>query len=381
MAPRWCEEEHEIFRAAFRKYLQKEVAPHIESWEEERGVPREAWKKLGEQGYLCPWLDERYGGSGVGFEYSAIMIEELARVGCHGLAVGLHSDIVAPYIDSYGTGEQKERWLPGSATGDIILAVAMTEPDTGSDLQAIRTTARRDGDHYLINGQKIFISNGMSCDLVIVVVKTDPHATPPHKGISLIAVEDGTPGFAKVKKLSKMGLHSQDTAELLFEDCRVPCSNLLGEEGAGFRYLMDKLQQERLVATIGVQAGAELMLEMTIDYCRERKAFGRPISRFQHNAFKIVEMATEIELGRTFLDDLIHDHLEGKEIVKKVSMAKWWITEMANRIAYHCVQLHGGYGYMEEYPICRAYRDIRAAPIYAGTTEIMKEIVARMMHL
>jgi acyl-CoA dehydrogenase len=372
-------EEHEIFRTAFRKYLEKEVVPYLDEWEEKREVPRSAWKDLGKHGYLCPWLDEKYGGSNAGFQYSVIINEEIARIGANGFAVGLHSDIIAPYIDSYGTHEQKERWLPKCATGDIVLAIAMTEPGTGSDLQAVRTKAIKDGDFYIINGQKTFISNGMCCDLVIVVCKTDPEARPAHKGISLLAVEAGTPGFTKSRKLNKMGMHSQDTAELVFEDCRVSRGNLIGEEGKGFKYLMEKLQQERLISTIGAQVGAEVMLEKTIEYCKQREAFGRPIGQFQHNTFKLVEMATEVELGRTFLNDLIADHIEGKEIVKKVSMAKWWIAEMANRVAYHCVQLHGGYGYMEEYPICRWYRDIRASSIYAGTTEIMKVIIGRMM--
>jgi len=374
-------EEHEIFRETFRKFVQNEVAPNIEEWEEKGQVPRSAWKKMGEQGFLCPWLEEKYGGSGVGFEYSVIILEELSRVRADGFQLMLHTNVVAPYIDTYGSEEQKERWLPGCATGDIILAVGMTEPDAGSDLQAIRTKAVKDGDSYVINGQKTFISNGISCDLVVLVCKTDTEVKPAHKGISLMAVEDGTPGFIKGRKLEKMGFKMSDTAELLFEDCRVPRENLLGEEGRGFVYLMEKLQEERLCVVIQSQVAAETMLEMTIAYCKERQAFGQPIGSFQHNSFKIVKMATEIELGRTFVDDLTADHLEGKDIVKKVSMAKWWTGEMANRVAYDCVQLHGGYGYMEEYPICQWYRDVRGAPIWAGTTEVMKGIIGKMMGL
>ncbi|MBW1817201.1 MAG: acyl-CoA dehydrogenase family protein, partial [Deltaproteobacteria bacterium] len=368
-------EEHQIFRETFRKYVRNEIVPHLEEWEEKREIPRSAWKQFAEQGFLCPWLEEKYGGSEVGFEYSAIMIEELTRARADGLQVPLHSDIIAPYIHSFGSEEQKKRWLPGSATGDILLAVAMTEPGTGSDLQAIRTKADRDGDAYVLNGQKTFISNGICCDLVIVVCKTDTKAVPAHKGISLIAVEAGTPGFVKGQKLKKMGMNSADTAELYFEDCRVPKDNLIGEEGQGFSYLMYKLQQERLVVVLQCQAAAEAMLDLTVRYCKEREAFGQPIGQFQHNTFKLVEMATEIELGRTFVDDLLADHIEGKEIIKKVSMAKWWLAEMANRVAAHCVQLHGGYGYMEEYAICKWYQDIRASTIYAGTTEIMKTII------
>lgn len=370
-------EEHEIFRDAFRKYVQNEVAPYLEEWEEKGEVPRGAWQGLGEQGFLCPWLEEQYGGSGVGFEYSVIIIEELSRIRADGFQVVLHSDMIAPYINSFGSEVQKERWLPGCATGGTILAIAMTEPGAGSDLQAIRTKAVRDGDSYVINGQKTFISNGVSCDLVIVACKTDLEAVPAHKSISLLLVEDGSPGFTKGKKLKKMGMFCADTAELYFEDCRVPKENLLGEEGKGFAYLIQKLQQERLVIAIQTQVAAETMLDLTIKYCKEREAFGKPIGQFQHNAFKIVEMATEVELGRTFINDLVADHIEGESIIKKVSMAKWWLAEMANRVAYDCVQLHGGYGYMEEYPICRWYRDIRASSIYAGTTEIMKTIIAK----
>ena len=257
----------------------------------------------------------------------------------------------------------------------------MTEPGTGSDLAAIRATAIRDGNEYIINGQKTFISNGINCDLVIVAVKTDTKAEPPFKGISLICVEDGTPGFEKGRNLDKMGFHSQDTAELSFVDCRVPVTNLLGKEGQGFSFLMKKLQGERLIASVMAQSMAEAMLQMTIKYSRERTIFGNPISSFQHNTFKIVEMATEIELGRTFLDNLVSDYIAGEDIVMKVSMAKAWIPEMANRVAYQCVQLHGGYGYMEEYPICRFARDVRVIPIFAGTTEVMKVIVGKMMGL
>ncbi|MGQ9824923.1 MAG: acyl-CoA dehydrogenase family protein [Desulfotomaculales bacterium] len=371
-------EEHEVFRRAFKKFVEKELVPHIEEWEEKGEVPREVWKKLGAQGYLCPWLEEKYGGAGADFAYSVIINEELAWAGA-GVSVGLHSDIIAPYIASYGSEEQKQKWLPGCASGDIVLAIAMTEPGAGSDLQAIRTTAGKEGDHYVLNGQKTFISNGISADLVIVVCKTDPGADPPYRGISLIAVEDGTPGFVKSRKLKKLGLHSMDTAELFFDNCRVSAANLLGAEGAGFFYLMEKLQQERLISALASQCAAERMVKDAVAYAKTREAFGRPIGKFQHNAFKLAEMATEVEIGRTFLDSLIADHMAGKDIVTKVSMAKWWIGEMANRVAYHCLQIHGGYGYMEEYPIARFYRDVRAHTIYAGTSEIMKTIIAKKL--
>lgn len=372
--------DYKIFRDSFKRFVQAEIVPHYPQWEKEGRVPREIWKKAGENGYLCPWVDEKYGGAGAGFEYSVIIAEELARAGTHVL-FPLHSDIVVPYIDSYGTEAQKQKWLPGCVSGDIITAVAMTEPGAGSDLAAIKTTAVRHGDYYLLNGTKTFISNGLLADLVIVACKTDPGAVPPHRGISLLVVERDTPGFSRGRRLEKMGLHSQDTAELFFEECRVPAENLLGREGMGFVYLMEKLQQERLVCAIMAQGLAERMLNYTVEYCRNRCIFGQPVSRFQHNAFQLAEMATEIELGRAFLDSLIEKHLAGNRVVKEVSMAKWWITEMANRVAYHCLQLHGGYGYSEEYPICRDYRDVRIFTIFAGTTEVMKTIVAREMGL
>ncbi|KJS14286.1 MAG: acyl-CoA dehydrogenase [Peptococcaceae bacterium BRH_c8a] len=372
--------DYQIFRTAFRKFLQSEIIPSYEQWEKEGLVPREVWAKAGDNGFLCPWLAEEYGGAGAGFEYSAIITDELARAGTH-LLFPLHSDIVVPYIATYGTPEQKHKWLPGCASGQIIAAVAMTEPDTGSDLSAIRTTAARDGDYYVLNGTKTFISCGLHADLVVVACKTDPRAEPPHKGISLLVVERGTPGFARGSQLDKMGLRSQDTAELVFEDCRVPAENLLGQENRGFACLMEKLQQERLVCAIMGQGLAERMIGYTVDYCRGRSVFGQPVSAFQHNTFKLVEMATEVELGRVFLDGLLEKHLTGRRVVREVSMAKWWITEMANRVAYHCLQLHGGYGYSEEYPICRDYRDVRIFNIFAGTTEVMKSIIAKEMGL
>lgn len=374
------QEEHEIFRQAFKRFVEQEISPCLDEWERKRIVPREVWEKMGTSGFLCPWLPEEYGGSGADFLYSVIVTEELFRAGAIGLMAPLHSDIVAPYIFHLGTEEQKRRWLPRCATGEIILAVAMTEPNTGSDLAALKTRADRAGDGYLLNGTKTFISNGINADLVIVACRTERSAKGT-KGISLVCVERDAPGFQRGRKLDKMGMHSQDTAELIFEDCRVPAKNLLGEENKGFSYLMEHLQRERLICTLMAQAMAESMLEMTIAYTRDRKVFGKPICNFQHNAFKIVEMATEIRLGRAFLDRLISKHMKGEDIVTEVSMAKAWIAEMANRVAYHCVQLHGGYGYMEEYPICRFYRDVRPISIFAGTTEVMKLIVARNMEL
>jgi acyl-CoA dehydrogenase len=374
-------EEHQIFRESVRRYYEKEVTPNADTWEKEGIVPKEAWKKFGEQGFLCPCLPEEYGGSNADFLYSFILTEEMARTHCGGFFTPLHSDIIVPYIFTYGTDEQKKKWLPGCVTGDIITAVAMTEPGAGSDLSAIRATAIKDSDEYVINGQKTFISNGRNCDLVIVAAKTDLQAPSPYEGMSLIVVEDGTPGFEKGRKLEKIGLHSQDTTEMAFVDCRVPAANLLGKEGHGFYYLMEKLQQERLVCAMGSQVGAEEALRLTIEYTKTRTAFGRPLSRMQYISYELAKMATEVEVGRAFLESLLIDHLEGRKDVKKASMAKYWICEMLNRVVSQCVQFHGGYGYMEEYPIARMFRDARVQTIYAGTSEIMLLIISRQMGL
>lgn len=370
-------EEHEIFRQALRKFLEKEAVPNYEQWEKNKEVPRSFWKKLGEQGYLCPQVEEKYGGLGTDFGYAVVMNEEMERVGTGMVGISLHNDIVIPYIESYGTEEQKQRWLPGALTGDIITAIGMTEPGAGSDLANIQTTAIRDGDDYIINGEKTFITNGYTADLVVLVCKTDPKANPPHRGISLFVVEAGTPGFKKGKKLRKIGQHANDTSELIFEDVRVSRTNLLGEEGKGFYYLMEKLQQERLLVAIQCMASAEKMLELTIDYVKQRQAFGTTISNFQNIQFKIAEMATELQIGRAFVDRLILEHMKGKSIVTEVSMAKWWVSDLAKKIAGECMQLHGGYGYMEEYEIARRYRDIAVTSIYAGSNEIMKQIIAK----
>ncbi|MDY7031065.1 MAG: acyl-CoA dehydrogenase family protein [Thermodesulfobacteriota bacterium] len=375
-------EEHHIFRKTFREFIRKEITPNAEKWENEKCIPRDLWYRMGEQGYLCPWVEEKYGGFGAGFEYSVILHEEMSRSEVSGIGgMGVHSDIIVPYIHHHGNEKQKSKYLPGCVRGDIITSIVMSEPEAGSDLVKIRTKAVREGSNYVVNGQKVFITNGIRCNLAVVAVKTDPKADPPHKGVSILLIEEGTPGFIKGRLLEKTGAHSQDTAELFFEDCLVPQENLLGEEGMGFHYLMYNLQQERLICSIGAQATAEYVLEKTIEYCRTRTVFGRPVSRFQHNTFKIVEMATEVEIGRAFLNSLIEDFIGGKEITLNVSMAKWWITEMVNRIAYHCTQLHGGYGCMKEYYVARAPGDVRLLTIAAGTTEIMKVIIGNMMGL
>jgi acyl-CoA dehydrogenase len=373
------DEDQKNFRRAFRKFVAMEITPYQDEWEKKRAVPRELWRKMGEMGFLCQWLPEQYGGLNLDFKYSVIINEELVRGGGFGVGVPLHSDVATPYIFSYGTEDLKRRLLPKTATGEAICAVGFTEPNAGSDLAAIRTKAVRDGDQYIINGQKTFITNGINADIIITACKTD--ATEKSRAITLIAVEADSPGFSRGRHLEKMGYHMQDTAELYFEDCRVPAGNLLGVEGKGFKYLMEKLDRERLEVCVKCQAMAEECFKEGLNYAKNRHTFGHPVADFQHNAFKLAEMATEVELGRTFLNTLVEEYIRGENINMKVSMAKAWLGEMVNRIAYKALQLHGGYGYCEEYRICRLYRDVRALSIFAGTTEIMNIIVARKLGL
>lgn len=372
-------EEHKMYQDSLKKFLEKEAEPYFEQWEKERMIPRSLWEKMGKHGFICPWVDEEYGGMGVDFGFATILNEEIGKIGAGLGGIAIHSNIVVPYITSYGTEEQKKKYLPGCISGQIITAIAMTEPGAGSDLAGINTTAIRDGDHYILNGQKTFISNGIHSDLVVVACKTDPKAVPAHNGVSLLLVERGMIGFSRGRKLDKMGMHSQDTAELIFEDVKVPVTNLLGEEGQGFIYLMEKLQQERILSALGSQVAAEDMLNITLNYVKERQAFGKSISKFQNTQFKVAEIATQVQIGRTFINDLIEKHIEGQDIVTEVSMAKWWLSDMARRISAECIQLHGGYGYMEEYKIARRYRDIAVSPIFAGSNEIMKVIIAKRL--
>jgi len=374
-------EEHELFRKSFRTFLEREVIPHQMRWIEAGIVDREIWRKAGAAGFLCPWMEPEYGGPGADFLASCVIIEEMCRIYESGFALPLHSDVIVPYIHEFGDDAQKKRWLPGCASGEFVTAIAMTEPGTGSDLASIATTAKRDGDDYVINGAKTFISNGILCDLCVVVARTNDDPGAKHQALSLFVVEANRKGFIKSKKLKKLGMLSQDTAELAFEDCRVPAANRLGEEGAGFLMLMRKLQQERLVVALLSQGAAEQVLTDTIAYAKERKAFGRPISKFQNTQFKLVECATKVEVGRTFLDRLVQEHVAGKYLVKECSMAKLWQTEMGGQVADECLQLFGGYGYMLEYPVARAYMDARVQRIFAGTNEIMKTIIAKQMDL
>ena len=374
-------EEHEMFRTQVRRLIETEIEPKIPQWSRDGMSDRESWRKLGAAGFLGANAPAEYGGGGVDYIYDAIVVEEMARVRAHGLMMPLHSDICLPYISAYGSEEQKQRYIPGACSGDIILAIAMTEPGTGSDLAAVQTTARRDGDNYVLNGAKTFISNGQISDAVIVVAKTDQKAKPAHRGVSLIMVDRDTPGFVRGRKLDKLGFKGQDTSELFFEDCRVPVGNLLGQEGQGFKMLMEKLQQERLTTAVGALTSARRCLDDTIAYTKQRKAFGQPIASFQNTQFKLAEMATEVEVGQAFIDRCLVAHVRGDEIVSEVSMAKWWVTELLKKVTSQCLQLHGGYGFMNEFPVATDYADAAIQSIYAGTNEIMKVIIARRMGL
>jgi alkylation response protein AidB-like acyl-CoA dehydrogenase len=371
------EADHEAFRSAFRDFAHKEIVPFHDDWERAGVVPRALWEKAGGHGFLCMNVPEEYGGGGTAdYRFLAIVSEELSRAGASGVGFPMHTDIVAPYLLSYDTEEQKRRWLPPMAAGTVIAGLAMTEPGAGSDLAGIATTATRDGDHYVLNGQKTFITNGINADLIVVAVRTGPE---PHDGLSLFVAERGTEGFTRGRNLDKIGMHAQDTAELFFDDARLPATSLLGEEGQGFRYMVENLPQERLVVAVASVAMAETILEHTVGYCKERKAFGRPISAFQNTRFALAEMHTEVEIARVFTDRCISAHMDGEFGVTEAAMAKWWATDLLNRVADRCLQLHGGYGYMREYPVARAFVDARVQSIYAGTNEIMKEIIGRVI--
>ncbi|MFN0091277.1 MAG: acyl-CoA dehydrogenase family protein [Acidimicrobiales bacterium] len=374
------EPEHELFRESFASFVDKEMKPHLESWERDGIAPRELYTKAGANGFLCMSVPEEYGGGGVAdFRYNQIINEEVQAAGMVGAGNGicLHNDINLPYIQKLATPEQKQRWLPGMCSGELISAIAMTEPAVGSDLAGMKTTALRDGDRYIVNGSKTFITNGINSDIVIVACKTDPAAK--HKGMSLLVLERGMPGFERGRNLDKLGQHSQDTAELFFADVEVPVENLLGEEGKGFLHLVDNLPQERLSIAVAGVAAAKAALGWTAEYCKERHAFGQPIGSFQNSRFRLAEMKTEVEIGQVFVDRCVSALNAGELSADDAAMAKWWCTELQKRVVDTCVQLHGGYGYMTEYPITRAYADARIATIYGGTTEIMKEIIGRSL--
>jgi len=375
----WMDEELEILRDSVAKFYEREFVPHNDRWEEQGFVDRDAWNKAGEAGILCASIPEEHGGGGGNFAHEMVIAEELARVGINGFANGVHSTIIAHYIEAYGTEEQKQRWLPKMASGEIVAAIAMTEPGTGSDLQSVKTTARKDGNQYVINGQKTFISNGQMADLVIVVAKTDP--AQGAKGISLIAVETAeADGFRRGRNLAKLGMKAQDTSELFFDDVKVPTANLLGEEeGKGFVQLMQQLPQERLIIAVQSVVAMERALKLTVEYTKERKAFGKSILDFQNTQFKLAECKTEATIARVFVDDCAQKLLKGELDTATASMAKYWCTEKENEIIDTCLQFFGGFGYMSEYPISRMYADSRVQKIYGGANEIMKMVIARTL--
>ncbi|MFD0900706.1 acyl-CoA dehydrogenase family protein [Actinomadura sediminis] len=371
-------EEHEAFRDMVRSFIEKEIAPHHEQWEKDGVVSRDVWLAAGRQGLLGIDMPEEHGGGGnPDYRYYVVLNEEFAKAGVHGPGFSVHNDINGGYLRQLCNDEQQARWFPGYCSGELITGIAMTEPAAGSDLQGIKTTAIRDGDEYVLNGSKTFISNGILADLVIVVAKTDPSAGA--KGVSLLAVERGMAGFERGRNLDKVGMHAQDTAELFFDNVRVPAKNLLGEEGMGFIYLMQNLARERLSIGVTAQAAAEAAFEQTLEYCKTREAFGRPIGKFQHNRFTLAEMKTELTVTRSFTDDCIVKESKGELSIEEAAMLKYWNTELLKSVVDRCVQLHGGYGYMTEYPIAKAYQDVRIQTIFGGTTEIMKEIIGRSL--
>jgi len=376
--PALYEPEHDAFRAAVRGFVSRHVTPFHDGWEKAGIVDRQVWLDAGAQGLLGMAVPEQYGGGGVrDFRYNCVVSEELTRAGASGVGFTLHNDVVAPYLLDLTSDEQKQRWLPPFVRGELITAIAMTEPGAGSDLQGLRTTARRDGDDWVLSGSKTFITNGILSDLVLVVARTDPDAGP--HGFSLLAVERGMKGFDRGRNLEKVGMKAQDTAELFFDDVRVPAANLVGQEGKGFVHLMDALPQERLSIAVVAVAASRAVLDLTVEYCKSRTAFGKPIGSFQHNRFVLAELATEVAIAETFLEKAVLEHNEGHFGVPDAAMAKWWTTELQKRVVDACVQLHGGYGYMLEYPVAKAYLDSRVQTIYGGTTEVMKEIIGRSL--
>ncbi len=373
-------DEHEAFRELCRTFVERHITPYHSDWEQAGIVDRAIWTAAGKAGLLGTDVEEKYGGGGQrDFRFNAVLDEELVRAGATGVGFGLHNDVVGPYLMDLTTDEQKQRWLPGFCSGETITAIAMSEPSAGSDLAGILTTARRDGDSYVLNGSKTFITNGILSDLVLVVAKTDPDKGA--HGISLLVVERGMPGFERGRNLEKIGLKAQDTAELFFDEVRVPVDNLIGTENHGFYHLMQMLPQERLSIAVVAVAACEAMLARTTEYVKGRQVFGRTVGAFQNTRFSLAELATETTIARTFLNHCVEEHNAGRFTVADAAMAKWWTTELQNKVADRCVQLHGGYGYMMEYPIAKAWLDSRVQSIYGGTTEIMKEIVGRSLGL
>ncbi|BBO69808.1 acyl-CoA dehydrogenase [Desulfosarcina alkanivorans] len=373
-------DDHKAYRERLAAFLADEVVPLIPKCEKEHLTPKSMWRAMGKSGFLCPWIEKEYGGQGLDFLYSVIVWDEVARINFTGLAVGLHSDIVVPYVHSFGSEAQKQAYLPGCVSGDIIAAVAMTEPGAGSDVASMETTAVQEGDEIILNGSKTFISNGVNCDLVVLAARS-PEVENPHQAISLYLVEEGTPGFTKGKPFEKMGWASQDTAELFFSDCRIPVANRLGNAGDGFLMLMQKLQQERLVCAVGGVFGTEAMLARAVEFCKTRKRNGKPLSKYQSVQFALVEMATELEIQKNFAYVLLNDHMAGKQVIKETSMAKYRMTEMSKLLSARCLDIMGPEAAMESHDLARMFRDARVTSIFAGTNEIMKTIIAKTMGL
>ena len=376
--------EHKMFRDSISEFIEKEIAPNYDEWEKNKQIPKEVWKKLGDLGGLCPMAEEKYGGLGGDFLFQTIVTEELSYRGFSGLLVAVHNDLVYPYIDKFGTEEQKEKWLPKMISGEMITGLAMTEPSVGSNLAGIQTKATKKKNKYIVNGAKTFISNGQNGDLFVTAVrttKTGITSPDPRWGISMLAIPSDAPGFARGRNLDKIGFHSQDTSELFFQDTEVPVENLIGEKNKGWLYMMENLQTERIALAVGAVAAARGALDITKEYVQTRKIFNKPVAAFQNTKFKLAECATDVEIGQSFLDDILERHMKGEKLVKEVSMAKYWCSDMQFRVADKCLQLFGGYGYMKEYPISRHWTDARLQRIYGGTNEIMKVIIAQQIGL
>tara|TARA_B100000949_G_scaffold133963_1_gene117976 strand:+ start:1043 stop:2206 length:1164 start_codon:yes stop_codon:yes gene_type:complete len=377
-------EDHKLFRESIVEWIEKDIVPNYNQWENDKQIPREAWKQLGELGGLCPMAKEQYGGLEGDFLFQTIVTEELAYRACSGLLVAVHNDLVYPYIEKFSTKTQCEKWIPKMISGEIITGLAMTEPGVGSNLAGITTKAVKKGNKYIVNGAKTFISNGQTADLFIVAVRTSEPgllSPDPRKGISMLAITSDTPGFARGRNLDKIGFHSQDTSELFFQDAEVPVENLIGEEGKGWVYMMENLQTERIALAVGAVAAARGTVDITKEYVQTRKIFGKPVAAFQNTKFQLAECATDVEIGQAFMDDILVRHMKNENLVKEVSMAKYWCTDMQFRVADKCLQLFGGYGYMKEYPISRFWTDSRVQRIYGGSNEVMKVIIAQQIGL
>jgi len=377
-------EEHELFRKTIKEFVKKEVIPNYEQWEKDKQVPKEIWKQLGELGGLCPMAEEKYGGLEVDILFQTIVNEEIAYEGCSGMLVPVHNDLVFPYLDRYGTDKQKQKWYPSMISGDTITALAMSEPDAGSFLAGIKTTAVKKGNKYVINGSKTFISNGQIADLFLVAVRTKQTGIlqpDPRKGMSMVMIESNREGFNRGKNLDKIGFHAQDTSELFFDDVVIPEENVIGEVGRGWNYMMENLQIERLAIAVGCVSSAHGALDKTIEYVKERKIWKKPVSALQNTKFELAECATQVELGYTLIDRILESHMNGDDVVKEVSMAKYWCSEMNFNVSSRCMQLWGGYSYMQDYPISRWLADSRLQMIYGGTNEIMKVLIAQKLGL